>query len=95
MRRFIRRSALILGLFLAVSFLGGSAVWHVLGPPDDLMVVNMSNAAHLVTAIPAADVGEVKDRSHDAEIGFQAGAPYGIRRDLFMSPLGLPCTPPT
>ena len=38
MRRFVRWSALILGLLLAVSFLGGSAVWHVLGLADDLTI---------------------------------------------------------
>jgi quinoprotein glucose dehydrogenase len=29
-----------------------------------------------------------------AEFGRQSGAPYGVRREPLLSPLGLPCTPP-
>jgi len=47
-----------------------------------------------MTLIPADDVKAVKELNHDAEIGPQAGAPYGVRRDLLFSPLSLPCTPP-
>ena len=30
----------------------------------------------------------------DEEVSTQAGAPFGMKRELLMSPLGIPCTPP-
>ena len=31
---------------------------------------------------------------HDQEVSPQQGTPYGMKREILMSPLGLPCTPP-
>jgi quinoprotein glucose dehydrogenase len=31
---------------------------------------------------------------HDSEISPQTGAPFGMRRELLVSPFDLPCTPP-
>lgn len=60
----------------------------------NLLVVNMSNMAHLVRLIPADEVEAVREVFHDAEVSPQTGAPFGMKRDPFLSPFGLPCTPP-
>ena len=60
----------------------------------NLLVVNMSNIAHLVRLIPADEVAAATEVFHDSEIAPQTGAPFGMQRDPFLSPLGLPCTPP-
>ena len=36
----------------------------------------------------------MKRRFHDKEVSPQRGAPYGMMRELLVSPLGLPCNPP-
>ena len=81
---------------LIYPFNGGGANWGSAAYDEtrNLLVVNMSNAAHRVTLIPADQVAAVKELNHDAEISPQTGAPYGVRRDLLLSPLSLPCTPP-
>ncbi len=76
-------------------FTGGGANWGsaAFDPTRNLMVVNMSNVAHLVTLVsPEADADGIL--SHEAEFAPMTGAPYGMTRELLMSPLGLPCTPP-
>jgi quinoprotein glucose dehydrogenase len=60
----------------------------------NLLVVNMSNIAHNVQLIRAEDVEAVREIYHDTEVSPQAGAPYGMKREVLLSPLGLPCTPP-
>ncbi len=81
---------------LIYPFNGGGANWGgaAFDETRNLLVVNMSNMAHRVTLIPASDVAAAKALHHDAEISPQAGAPFGVRRDLLMSPIMLPCTPP-
>lgn len=81
---------------LIYPFNGGGANWGggAYDPARNLFVINMSNAAHRVTLIPASEVKAAKALEHDAEIGPQTGAPYGVRRDLLLSPIMLPCTPP-
>lgn len=81
---------------LIYPFNGGGANWGGASYDEtrNLMVVNMSNMAHRVTLVPASDVAGAKALDHDAEISPQAGAPFGVRRDLLMSPIMLPCTPP-
>jgi quinoprotein glucose dehydrogenase len=49
---------------------------------------------HLVTLIPAARVAAAKAAEPDVEISPQAGAPFGMRRVVLRSKLGLPCNPP-
>ena len=74
----------------------GGANWGgaAFDPARNVLIVNMSNIAHLVRLIPADDVGPLRELHHDAEISPQIGAPYGMRRDVLLSPIGLPCTPP-
>jgi quinoprotein glucose dehydrogenase len=77
-------------------FTGGGANWGgaAYDASRNLLVVNMSNMAHRVTLIPADKVDAEAATHHDAEIAPQRGAPFGVRRDILVSPLGLPCTPP-
>lgn len=81
---------------LIYPFNGGGANWGGAAYDEtrNLLVINMSNMAHRVTLIPRTDVGALKALHHDAEISPQDGAPFGVRRDLLMSPLMLPCAPP-
>jgi quinoprotein glucose dehydrogenase len=81
---------------LIYPFNGGGANWGgaAFDEARNLLVVNMSNAAHRVTLIPANEVRGEQELNHDAEISPQEGAPFGVRRDLLLSPLMLPCSPP-
>jgi quinoprotein glucose dehydrogenase len=77
-------------------FTGGGANWGgaAYDASRNLLVVNMSNMAQRVTLIPADKVDAEAETHHEAEIAPQRGAPFGVRRDILVSPLGLPCTPP-
>lgn len=77
-------------------FTGGGANWGggAFDPARNLLVINMSSLAHLITLIPEDDVEAAREVYHDAEIAPQTGAPYGMKRELLLSPLGLPCTAP-
>ncbi len=54
----------------------------------------MSSVAHHVQLIPAEEIDAVRQAFPDEEVSTQAGAPFGMKRELLMSPLGIPCTPP-
>jgi len=77
-------------------FTGGGANWggSAFDPARNLLVINMSNMAHHVTLIPADRVAEVSEVFHDQEVSPQESAPYGMKREVMLSPLGLPCTSP-
>ncbi len=77
-------------------FTGGGANWGgaAFDPSRNLLVINMSNAAHHVMLIPAEQVEEVQEVFHDQEVSPQEGAPYGMKRETLLSSFGLPCTPP-
>lgn len=92
------------GLFTAPStrgmlqrpFSGGGANWGgtAFDPTRNLLVVNMSNLVHHIQLIPQDGLAAAEETFHGAEIASQSGAPYGIKREVLMSPLGLPCTAP-
>jgi quinoprotein glucose dehydrogenase len=77
-------------------FTGGGSNWGGLAfdPEHEVAYVNTSSAMHLVTLIPAAKVAAAQAAEPDVEISPQAGAPFGMRRALITSGLGLPCNPP-
>ena len=77
-------------------FTGGGANWGgaAFDPMRNLLVINMSSVAHHVQLIPADQVEAMEEAFPDAEVSTQAGAPFGMKRELLMSPLGIPCTPP-
>jgi len=74
----------------------GGANWGgaAFDPARNLLVVNMSNIVHVLRLIPAVQVKAEREVFHEAEISPQTGVAYGMKRDVFLSPLGLPCNPP-
>ncbi len=81
---------------LVYPFTGGGTNWGGLAfdPTRQVVYVNTSNALHLVTLIPRAKFEAAKAAEPDIEISPQAGAPFGMRREVLKSALGLPCNPP-
>ncbi|MYD97256.1 MAG: pyrroloquinoline quinone-dependent dehydrogenase, partial [Gammaproteobacteria bacterium] len=77
-------------------FTGGGANWGgaAYDPMRNLLVVNMNNLAHHIQLIPGDLVEHARRVFHDQEVSPQTGAPFGMKRELLLSPLGLPCTPP-
>ncbi len=77
-------------------FTGGGANWGsaAFDPSRNLLVVNMSSLVHHIQLIPEGEFERVREVFHDQEVSPQTGAPYGMKRETLMSPLGLPCNPP-
>ncbi len=77
-------------------FTGGGANWGgtAFDPQRNLLIVNMSNLVHKISLIPADGVEEAQRVFHDQEVSPQAGAPYGMKREVLLSPFGLPCNRP-
>jgi quinoprotein glucose dehydrogenase len=77
-------------------FTGGGTNWGGLAFDEgrDVVYVNTSSAMHLVKLIPADKVKATKAAELKVEVSAQAGAPYGMSRQVMLSPLGLPCNPP-
>jgi quinoprotein glucose dehydrogenase len=69
---------------------GGIAV----DPQRQLALVRSSNLPWVVRLIPRADFHAEREADRGHEYGPQIGTPYGMRRDMLVSPLGLPCVPP-
>jgi quinoprotein glucose dehydrogenase len=77
-------------------FLGG-VNWGGIGVdrPRGVAIMNTIRVATVVTLLPPDSVGEDARRAGgDAAVAQQDGAPYGSRRELLRSPLGLPCNAP-
>jgi quinoprotein glucose dehydrogenase len=77
-------------------FTGGGVNWGGLAFDAGRQVayLNTSSALHLVTLIPAARVAAARAAEPGVEISPMAGAPFGMRRVVLRSRLGLPCNPP-
>ncbi len=77
-------------------FTGGGTNWGGLAfdARSNTVYVNTSSVMHLVTLIPKDKVKGEKAKFPHTEISPQTGAPYGMRREVIASPLGLPCNPP-
>jgi quinoprotein glucose dehydrogenase len=77
-------------------FTGGGSNWGGLAfdAVHDVVYVNTSSAMHKVTLFPANQLAAMRAAHPDTEIGPNAGARYGVMRELVRSPLGLPCNPP-
>jgi quinoprotein glucose dehydrogenase len=69
---------------------GGIAVDSIHG----LVVMNTIRVATVVTLLPRAPNLAQRGGGQDADVAPDLGAPYGSRRELLRSPLGLPCSPP-
>jgi quinoprotein glucose dehydrogenase len=81
---------------LEIPFSGGGVNWGGLAVDGGkgVVYVNSSNLVHRITLFPAADYEQMKQRFPDKEVSPQRGAPYGMKREMLFSPLGLPCNPP-
>lgn len=79
-------------------FTGGGANWGggAYDPSRNLLFLNTSNAMHLITLIPhtAGDENTEPELGHDVEYAPMRGAPYGMTREVMLSPLGVPCNAP-
>ena len=82
---------------LSLPFTGGGANWGsaAFDPSRNLLVVNMNNIASFMTL--HRDTGEreqISQISEADEFAPMEDAPYAMTRNVVMSPLGLPCSPP-
>jgi quinoprotein glucose dehydrogenase len=77
-------------------FTGGGVNWGGLAfdAGRQVMYVNTSSAMHKVTLIPAEKVKAERKANPDVEISPDEGARYGMRREVLLSPWGLPCNKP-
>lgn len=69
---------------------GGVAV----DPNRQILVANTMNMAWAVSLFPAEDFDAMAKQYPEKELGRQLGTPYGMTREMVMSPFGLPCNPP-
>ena len=81
---------------LLYPFTGGGANWGSTSfdPARNLLVVNMNNLAHHIMLFDSEELKNVRKVFHDQEVSPQQGAPFGMKREMLLSPFGLPCTPP-
>jgi len=69
---------------------GGPAI----DPERMIAVVRASDLPYVVTLIPREEFAAKRSAAPRVEHGPQLGTPYGVRREVFVSPLGLPCIKP-
>jgi quinoprotein glucose dehydrogenase len=69
---------------------GGVAV----DPERQILIARVTDAPWVVTLIPSADFARERAANPGVEISEQRGTPYAMRRELLLSPLGLPCNAP-
>ena len=60
------------------------------------MIVNAMQVPMVVTLVPRADFAAMAGSGEfeKSEFARQEGTPYGMRREVLLSPLGMPCTAP-
>jgi len=77
-------------------FTGGGTNWGGLAfdPRTNIAYVNTTNLMHLVTLIKTKDFTAARERFRDKEVSPQTGAPFGMKREIIVSPWGMPCNPP-
>ena len=85
------------GTILSPSYAGG-VNWGSLAFDNErqLVIAAVNNVPMVVTLVPREQLKPMHDSDlyPDSEFARQAGTPYGIRREMLASPLGLPCTAP-
>jgi quinoprotein glucose dehydrogenase len=69
---------------------GGVAI----DPERQLLVANVMDLPWVVTLFPRAEFEKARAEQPDVEHGVQEGTPWGMRRDMLTSNLGLPCNAP-
>jgi quinoprotein glucose dehydrogenase len=77
-------------------FTGGGSNWGGIAydATHGIAFINTSSAIHRVTLVPTDRLAADRKAHPDTEISPQKGAPFGMRREVLRSPLGLPCNPP-
>ena len=76
-------------------FTGGGVNWGgVAIDPQGVVYVNTSRAVHAISLIPRADFDAVRAVNPGKEVSPQRGAPFGMKREMLVSPFGAPCNPP-
>jgi quinoprotein glucose dehydrogenase len=74
---------------------GGSNWGGIAVDPDrQLALVRTSNLPWSVKLIPRADFEAEREAHRGHEHAPQIGTPYGMRREMLVSPIGLPCVAP-
>ena len=81
---------------LLVPMGAGGANWGgvAVDPGSNRVFVNTNNAVHRVTLLPTEEAARRRQEARGKEISMMRGAPYGMIREVLMSPLGLPCNKP-
>lgn len=74
-------------------FTGGGGNWGGMAFDTErqIAVVNMSRAVHIITLFQSDEFQEMREVFHDSEVSAQAGANFGMKRELMMSIFGAPC----
>jgi quinoprotein glucose dehydrogenase len=77
---------------------GGGSNWGGIAfdPSRQLVIANVMDLAMVVTLIPRANLRSMADSGAypQSEFARQEGTPYGMRRELLTSNIGVPCTSP-
>jgi quinoprotein glucose dehydrogenase len=85
------------GSIVSPSFVGG-VNWGSLAFDSErqLVIAAVNHVPAVVTLVPRAAFPNAEKSGEwpDSEFAAQAGTPYGMRRELLLSPWGLPCTAP-
>ena len=76
-------------------FTGGGVNWGgVAVDPAGVVYVNTTRAVQVVTLIPRERFDAVRAANPGKEVSPQTGTPFGMHRELLVSPLGMLCNPP-
>jgi quinoprotein glucose dehydrogenase len=59
-----------------------------------IVIAPTNRVAMVVTLIPRAGLAEARRTNRGAEISSQRGTPYAMKREILVTPKGIPCTPP-
>ena len=75
---------------------GGGSNWGSVAydPASNLLVANTMNLVGMAQVIPRADFAAVAKANPGDQATAQRGTPFGMRRKILMSFLGVPCNPP-
>jgi quinoprotein glucose dehydrogenase len=75
---------------------GGGVNWGgvTFDPVNQILYANTTRGPHLIKMFPADKFEELDAKYPDKEVSQQEGAPWGMIRDVVLSPLGVPCNSP-
>jgi quinoprotein glucose dehydrogenase len=75
---------------------GGGSNWGgvAVDPERQVVIANTMDVPWAVSLMPPSDFEKARAANPGVEISPQSGANYAMRRELLLSPLGLPCSPP-